>query len=209
MRSKIDQAVVRPVQYWFDDGLTEIIIGAYFVLIAVLCIAEYSTPRGSALKTLAGLASVLVVVGGAWIASRVLRVLKVRFVFPRTGYVKYHRPQRSKQRRWVSSMVGAIISVTLGIAMTTLRPPTFSLPPVVEGLALALAMTYIAHFTGLYRFYALAVVSIVLGLVIAFSTPESLVGISYYFGAMGLTLLLLGLVFFVTYLRSSQAGEIQ
>ena len=78
-------------RYWFEDGLSEITLGMLFLIIGLVLQAETLIPPGSFLSGLNALTSFILVFGGIWLVRRVIRFLKDRLIYPRTGYVGYRK----------------------------------------------------------------------------------------------------------------------
>ena len=202
----IEKIEKRTVQSFYSDGLAEISIGLIFLLLGGYFFAQAAAPEGSALGSALSLLSVLVIVSAGFLVSRILRFLKRRITYPRTGYVAFKKKASSPKRRAATMIIAGII----GAGMATLYgiSPSFNaLFPALNGLLLAVAVLLIAHKVGLARFYILAAASAFTGIAVSAAGVDDMKGISLTFGLFGAAVTLSGLATLIVYLRKSPRAD--
>lgn len=202
MNDPLNQVKKRTLRYWFEDGLSETIIGAFFILIGLMFLIQALAVPGSLLAGLSGLGTALLVGLGVWLARLLIQRLKERLTYPRTGYVSYYPP--SILQRALSLILGLIIAVLFGWFIFSYSQELLTWLPFVEGLALAALSFVIGQRAGLIRFYLYALVTILIGAVISLSGQGDYVGSGWVFITSGLFMSLMGLVALARYLRNSQ-----
>lgn len=200
MGRPLEQVKQRAIQHWFEDGLSEICIGVYFVSIGVLFLLQTWPEPGSWLAGLLGLGTLVVVGLGVWLVRPLIRVLKERLAYPRTGYVAYHPPARL--HRALSLFLGALMAAFFGWFILNYSQTTSAWLPVLEALALAVPAFVIGQRAGLIRFYLYALITIVISAGLSLSGTGDLVGTAWVFIAAGLVMAFSGLVVFILYLRN-------
>ena len=204
MKNDIDKVVQRTYRYGYEDGLWEIATGCMIVLCGLLLFGVDSIPPGWPLV------SVLVAVGFTilvpifgWLAvGRAVKALKNRITYPRTGYVSYRRPEGNR-RRWLIVAGGAVGGALFGV-LSIVHAQALVVMSIVEGLIIGASLLYLGYRLGLARFYVLAFLSALIGVVTARSGLDGLIVFAAYFGEMGLVLTASGLFTLRAYLSQSQ-----
>ena len=204
MNNNLNQTIKRTRQYWYVDGLAEIAFGFLCLLLGLYFFAKVTVPPQSTIGFLLDISFVLLVVGYAFLASRVVRAVKMRLTYPRTGYVSY--PRSSTKRRRTTFMIGAIIGTLLGVTFAT-APASSNWIPAINGLLISGAWLFIANRIGLYRFYAMALISSLLGLGLSITGVGNLFGLAIYYLVTGMTMLALGGYTLYTYLRDTRPPQ--
>jgi MFS family permease len=202
----IEKIEKRTVQSFYDDGLPEISLGLIFLLLGGYFFAQAAAPEGSALGSALTVLFFLVIVSAGFLVSRILRFLKRRITYPRTGYVAFKKKEPSSKRRAATMVVGGIIGAAIA-ALYGISPSFKTLFPAVNGLLLAVAVLLFAGKVGLVRFYILSAASAVIGFAVTASGIGDIKGISLYYGLFGAALILSGLVALVAYLRKSPRAD--
>ncbi|MHB1134751.1 MAG: hypothetical protein ACYC4L_20450 [Chloroflexota bacterium] len=184
--------------YWYDDGLSELAMGAVFAAIGLLFLVEGTgriPPGASSLGLMA------IVLGGALVSRRLVAWGKARLTYPRTGYVAYTR-QRSPRSRLFTGVLGGAMGMLIAVLLVN-APAALAWLPALQGLLGAGVMLYMANFTGLARFYLVAALSALAGLAAALAGLGDMTGGGAYFLALGLALALSGLIALLRYLRQT------
>lgn len=202
----IEKIEKRTVQSFYGDGLTEIAIGLIFLLLGGYFFAQAVVPEGSALGSALSVLFVLVIFSSGFLVSRILRFLKRRITYPRTGYVAFKKKESSPKRRAATMIIGGIIGGSLA-ALYGLSPSLKALFPALNGTLLAGAVLLFANKVGLIRFYILAAVSAVVGFAVTAAGIGDVKGISLYYGLFGAALIISGLATLVAYLRKSPRAD--
>jgi len=204
MKNDIDKVIQRTHRYWYEDGLAEIATGCMFVSCGLLLLVMGSIPPGSLLAPVLAVGFVILVAFGGLFVSRAVKAVKNRVTYPRTGYVSYRYPG-SSGRPWI---IGAGVGITLavlGIVLSKAHAPTWlGSMSMVQGLILGAVLLYIGNRLGLTRFYVLAFLSALIGVVVALNGFGDALGSAAYFGEMGLVLTVSGLFTLRAYLRQTQ-----
>jgi hypothetical protein len=207
--NQIDQAARRTVRYWYIDGLNEIsfgilclILGAYF---AADFAAERGLPSGSGLHFALESSFVLIIVGGGLLLNRLVKMLKNRITYPRTGYVAYRQPSKGR-RRIIPAFIAAAMAVVVSLLFMN-APASLSWMPAITGVGFAGVWFYLAYRIGLLRFYLLAGSELLIGTVLSFAGIGNTTGLSLFYGLTGLAVILSGAATLVRYLRSTSGSS--
>lgn len=204
MNNNLDQTIKRTRQYWYVDGLAEIAFGCLCLLLGLYFFAKVTVPSQSTIGFILDIGFVLLVVGYAFLASRVVRAVKMRLTYPRTGYVSY--PRSSAKRRRTTFIIGAIIGAVLGVTFAT-APASSSWIPAINGLLVGGAWLFIANRIGLYRFYAMALISSLLGMGLSIAGLGDISGLAIYYLLIGMIMLAFGGFTLYTYLRDTRLSQ--
>jgi hypothetical protein len=197
----------RAQQYWHEDGLTELGTGLLFLLIGLLFLLEGSAPAGSPLAHISAPLLPVLVIGGVLSGRWLIRFAKQHITYPRTGYAGL-RPERDprRQRRWAVAIAAGVTGVMTYLVMAA--PGTLRWLPFVQGAAVGIILLLPAWRLNLTRYYALALLSTLLGFALLWSPWNDSLTSGMYFGALGLALVATGGWVLVRYLRQP-AGEPQ
>ena len=127
----VDKKQLRAMQYWYVDGTYEFSMAGIFLLLTVyyLLLAKF---EGTKFGAFLSIIMVLVFVGGMFGVSWLIRQLKARVTFPRTGYVSYNREREKKRitRLMAIGIITAIIGALLSFAITHHLLRSLSMPAV-------------------------------------------------------------------------------
>jgi hypothetical protein len=207
IKNDIDKVIQRTHRYWYEDGLPEIAVGCMFVACGLLLLVMGSIPPGSLLAPALAIGFVILVAFGGLFVSRAVKAVKNRVTYPRTGYVSYRRPESNRRRRIIAASLGVGIGM-LGIILSIAGAPIWLMSmPMVQGLIIGAGLLYIGRRLGLTRFYALAPLSALIGVMVALNGFEDALGSAAYFGEMGFVLMASGLRALRTHLSRSQPVE--
>jgi hypothetical protein len=195
----------RTVRSFYDDGLTELVIGAILLLLGgyfYIRQGRVGTPRVSLSDT----AFFLLVIFAGLLANSLLRFLKRRVTYPRAGYVSYRKEVRPR-RQWIAAVSGALIAALLSV-LTAISPSAKAWYPAIDGFLIAVALLVLAAKLGALRFHILAVVSAALGTGIAAAGIVYVRGVILYGALMGAALALSGALTLARFLhRNKPASE--
>ena len=152
MQNSIEQTVIKTRQYWYIDGFNEMLTGVVFLLLAGLNAFSGWTEPSLTAGLFVGIGFPLVILGGIFIGGRVVKYLKNRVTFPRTGFVQYIQPEPSVRRKKAikAGAVSAVISILIGIFASDFNPAVIT---VGTGLLIAIMMVVFAVRIPLKRFY--------------------------------------------------------
>ncbi len=204
MKNDIDKVIQRTQRYWYEDGLAEIATGCMFVSCGLLLLVMGSIPPGSPLACIVAIGFTSLVAFGGLAVSRAVKAIKNCVTYPRTGYVSYLRPESNRRRRIIAASVGIALAV-LGIVLSKVHALAWLVSmPMVQGLIIGAGLLYMGYRLGLTRFYTLAFLSTLIGVVVALNGLDDALGSAAYFGEMGFVLAASGLLTLRTYLSQTQ-----
>ena len=204
MNNNLDQTIKRTRQYWYVDGLAEIAFGGLCLLLGLYFFAKATISPQSPLGFVLAIGFVVIVVGYGFLAGRILKAVKMQLTYPRTGYVSYPRSKGKRRRR--TFIIGAIIGAVFGVTFAT-GPASSDWIPAINGLLMGGAWLFIAHQIGLPRFYAMALLSALLGIGISIAGLGDMLGLAVYYLANSLIMLIFGGFTLYTYLRVTQPPQ--
>jgi len=198
----IEKIEKRAVRSFYDDGLFEIALGFVLLLLGGYFFATAVIPKGSGIASELPIVFVLVLVSAGFFVNRILRFLKRRITYSRTGYVALKKKEISPKRRAVAAITGAVLGASLA-ALYGLSPSIKTFLPALNGLLFGITVFFIANRIGLIRFYVLSAVSAVIGLAVTAAGIGDIKGIGLYYGGFGASVLISGLAALIVYLRRS------
>lgn len=203
MNQQINDMIRRTQRYWYVDGLTEIGSGLIILLLGLFDLALAALPPQTPTAVLVAVGQPLLIIGGTLLISKIVRMLKERITFPRTGYVEYPEKRRGK-RRAALALVAGLIAAGIFVLIDVLLNISANLIPVIVAVLLAISFALIGYRFGLTRFYLVAVFCLAAGLVISRYILQELQQSGLFFTALGLVWIVSGTIVLVQYLRSTQ-----
>jgi hypothetical protein len=204
MKSEIEKIEKRPIQYWYEDGLNEIAFGIIGLSLGVYFLIRTGIPEGSAWHVPWALAMIPLLLIGIPLSNRMVKALKQKLTYPRTGFVSYRRPAGKKKR---FSILGGVVGGTTAIAYGLLRSDVFpagtavAALPLVTGLIIAAAYLWIGMKTGVFRFFVTATLSALAGIAVALTGLAETAALGAYWGILGASHCISGSFVLVRYLR--------
>ncbi|OGD21413.1 MAG: hypothetical protein A2W03_15230 [Candidatus Aminicenantes bacterium RBG_16_63_16] len=196
----------RTRQYFYEDGFIEIAVGILFLMLGGYFFATVALPATSRIKSWLDASFVLVILAGLFLVGRLVRFLKFRITYPRTGYVAYKKKEATPRRRAAAAVSGGVIGAAFSVLLAV-SPSVRAWLPALNGLLIAFACHLFARRADVMRFHILAVVSAVIGLAVALAGIGDIKGISLYYGVFGAAMIVSGIVAFSLYLRRSRTDE--
>ena len=195
------QAAQRTQQYWYTDGIAELVMGGFFVLLGLYFGAQALLPEDSFLGSMLGPALLLVVVGGGMLGRRLIGKLKERLTYPRTGYVAYRQP--SNRRRWLTAALAFGMALLVSVLFAR-SPASQQWIPAISGLLIGVFWMYYAHRLEVVRLYVMAAISAIAGAAITLSGMAESIGLPLYYVVMGSLLVISGGITLWVYLRRTR-----
>ena len=169
MKDTLTQTQQRTRAYWFADGLNEIVSGIFVAILGGFILlesrAENGTPQADMLSNAANIFLLL----GAFLIPVLLRWMKERVTYPRSGYVTYPELKTAERlRRGIPAMVIAFLLAVL-LAIFTLASAQTRLwvmesvvwLPTAMGVLFGVILIRSAQATGLSRHFLLGCLSLV------------------------------------------------
>ncbi len=200
MAADIDRVMQRTWRYWYEDGLAEMAVGVMFVAAGLLFLAQ-AMLRAEPLASLSAIGLPIVLIGGGILARQLVAAAKARLIYPRTGYVSYHRT--SGRRRTRAAAAACVIGATLSALLAT-WPASRSWIPALMGFAIGGTWLWLGYRVDLARYYALGVVSALAGAAAALAGLGDTLGCAFYFAVQGVALLTSGALALRAYLRQTE-----
>jgi hypothetical protein len=177
---------------YMRDGLVDILFGAYFSFIG------FSLSSG---------AVAAFIVFPVILFPLLLRRLKERFTYPRTGYVSLREGEPQAEPRIIlgSFVAGLLVLVAVLIAKEIIARPGqwYRWIPLFFGVWMAGTFVALALRVGLVRYYVDAGVALVAGPASALlPLPGKLANIALFFAAWGAVVLAWGVIAFLRFLHA-------
>ena len=198
----LNKTIRRSTQYWFDDGLVELLMGILFAVIGLLFWWQ-TTVSSFESAIVSALALPVIIIAGSLLLGAALRWLKQRLVYPRTGYITYQKP--TKKQRNLSWILGGLIGVLVALTITQLDLSELTAAFIGTGIAVGLFM--LGFRIGLIRFHLLAVWSVAVGVVISFLGVADTLAATLALGLIGFGLIVSGGFAFWRYWQNSEPGS--
>ena len=186
----------RPLRYWNEDGLTDLLSGVTFLTFGGMSWGMYAEEP----SLVAALAPVLFLLG-FW-GHKVLKKAKERLVFPRTGAVALREP-KDLPPKWAMTLVLSVLIITLAMVLPLDRDLFDRWLPIVMGVGLTAGMVAGWHRLGLQRYLLLAAVTFSTTTVLLLQGPRDERGYVTIMVVTGCAMIVTGSVSLVSYLRSA------
>jgi hypothetical protein len=202
MTTTIQNLTRRTYQYWYNDGLIELAAGVLILAIGLINLVQ-ALLNSETLNQVALILQPLVLVGGYFALNGIVKPLKERYVYLRTGYVAYRQPEGKRRHllRMVAVVLAMIIAMTAALLLRVVKEAWL---PAFVGLFLALLMTYLGFKLGLVRFFIIASFTVLLGLAAAYLQLNDLYAKAFIYSGFGLALVVSGGLTLWHYFRSTQ-----
>jgi hypothetical protein len=194
--ANLDNIMKRPTLYWYEDGLGELITGMIFLVVGGFILTQGLITH-PLLQAIAGILGMIVIGGAPFIGRYLIRRLKERMIYPRTGYVKYSTATSSRR---VFSMVIAALATGGLVLLVSVYSEILHWLPLIEGVAVGGLLLYQATQIGLPRLYIEVVASLLLGAGLSVAGIGNTIGSGAYFLGFGLVLAFLGGIALTRYL---------
>jgi hypothetical protein len=143
----------------------------------------------------------LLIFGSAVFFKQLIKKLKERITYPRTGYVSY-RENQPDRGRWL--FIGTAALFTL---LNIFLPGSFNQMSVMVGALLGVILIYMGYRVEVRRFYLIGILSIILGFGLAQLGIDEVVALGLLFTAAGVGLLVSGAITLILYLRRHPEPE--
>lgn len=196
----ITAAQRRAKGYWFVDGVAEMAGGVAILLCGGLLWAAVVT----GIEWL-GMAAIAVLIAGFPVSAWIVRTVKERITYPRTGYVGYPSPSRT--RMFAAGAIGFVVAGLLVPIQVAAHGGEVSAVVLATGAAIAASTALRAWHTGAPRFYVVAAALFVAAGILASNGTGIQEGIGLMLGFYGATLMASGTLTLMHYLRMNRLPE--
>jgi hypothetical protein len=205
MQSKninLNKLTKRPIQYWFEDGIGEFVMGVLYFLIGInfYLQASITSPQ---IKAILSLVSVFIIGGGVIITRKLIGRIKEHIIYPRTGYVSY--PKRTRKTK-IAIIIVSLVAVAVFTIFFRKSSNSFDWTTIVISVICGSLMLYQAVQTGVFRLYVESMLAILIGMVTAFQNFGGMFSSGIFFISFSLVLMISGGFAFVYYLKKSSAN---
>ena len=203
MKDETAQIEQRVKRYWYNDGIGELMGGGIFLLLALYFSAQQYLGDRSFAGGLLQAGFVVVLIGSAFLARRLIGWLKEQVTYPRTGYVEYRSGGRNIRLMRVLS-AGIAMLVAMAAIFITRRFNTIDAMTALTGLLVAVILIVKQGWaSGIGRFYFLSMVSVALGVGLSISGLAQGYNLGLYYGLMGIAFAVSGGLTLMKYLREN------
>lgn len=190
----------------YQDGLVEIMMGLFLIF------------YGGSLATDTLSIGLVFVLLAVFFGSRIIEKIKVRYIYPRAGYVKLPADPNTTGKGIAISAVIMVVALlgALGLSMAFLgqKPGldfflTYIVPP-VSGLMLAIGPFWLGQTYGLVRGYILAILFVLGGISMPlFRIASGYQAVGLLCSLMGVVAALTGAFLFVRFIRQNPPQTIE
>jgi hypothetical protein len=199
----VDRLMKQTQRYWYEDGIADMAMGGFMLLLGLLFAGESLTPQGSPLWGLWGVGLPMFLIGGGLVAGWIVKRLKSRVTYPRTGYVEYERKGLSRFARMLAmALAAAVLAASFVVVIRWSVSPSLFF-----GLAFLGTYSYVAFRVRLWRYLLFGLWSFVLSLVIAPLSLNLDQSSALYYPGLGLGLIVSGWVTWRRYDRSAPRAQ--
>ena len=201
MTDTIEKIIRRTYRTFYDDGLVELALGTLFIAVGIWLSFWSGIASASFSGLLLALGLPALILGGILIFNKVIKRLKERITFPRTGYVSYRQDQNA-QSRWLPLATAVFLVVTI-----VFLPDSFNRIQFVAGMLLGAILLYMGYRVSVRRFYFDGMIALVLGVGLTLLEFEEIQAMALLFVGSGLVLLITGALALILYLRQHPEQE--
>jgi hypothetical protein len=188
----------RAQRYWTIDGLPELLMGTLWIVWGAAFLAGEALPRGRAWNFYWMFTPAVLAFSGV-AAVWMIKQLKVRITFPRTGYVEWKEPSRSQ--RLLTAAVAMLTAALLVVIISTGRARAVE-SVAAPALGVILGLGFLVASIRQRAPYLLALAAVALTLAIAFGTIASgWYSVNWMFIALGAAAVVVGTIRLRIFLR--------
>jgi len=199
--SEVEQRVKR---YWYVDGLGELLGGGGMCLLLALYFAtqqyfgDDSLVGGSLQASL-----VLVLIGGIFLARKLITAAKMQVTYPRTGYVEYQSAESTRFLRGTLSAVAGMIMAMLFVFIVR-QFNRIDAMVAISGVVMSIILFVKQVWTvKVKRFYILSVAALFYGVALSVSGLPRGYNLGLFYALMSLSFAISGGLTLRSYLREN------
>jgi hypothetical protein len=165
-----------------------------FIAVGLILLAWQSSDFSPLVTIVVVMGLLGVAVGGVYLLKRLVREMKQRITYPRTGYVAYRQGEPSKGRWFIP--LAALVLVVVSLFL----PDSFTGMSAIVGAMLAAVLILMGFRVSLPRFYLVGIIALVSGVALSWSDVAEFIAVALTFAIAGSALFLAGGFAFVRYL---------
>jgi hypothetical protein len=204
MQSNYSDVEQRVKRYWYTDGIGELISGGMFILLGIYFAAQQYLGENSLVGGLLQAGLVIFLIGGMAIGRWLIKALKARLTYPRTGYVEYQVDRRNTNRRRILAGVAAFLIASLSVILARQVPSFFNITLALTGILVGIILIFLqGRSSGLERFYILGGISFVLGIILSLSGLPDGYSLGLFYSLMGFAFTISGGIVLRQYLQEN------
>ena len=198
----IDEVIRNTRRYWYIDGIVEIAVGTLITFIAVSYYLTSLISNIAFKSILLGLVQPAIIIIGAIVVRKVITWLKEHLTYPRTGYLAFNKhPEHKRIQRKIKIVFVAVIVSVMVSFITQLLP--IKLMPLISVILICLLTIYLGYQNAVTRFYIVAFVLFVVGLVITLIGLSEVLSFVTLYASIGLVWIVSGIITLSKYLRKT------
>ena len=162
-KENIDKLMQRTQQYWYEDGISDLGMGSWMLLLGVLFAAEALTPQSSPLWAVWGMGLPIALVGSGFVVGWAIKCAKARLTYPRTGFVEYERKGLGR----IARLIGlGLVAAAVAAVMVLIYRQLASLS-LLFGIVLLGAFGFLGYRIRVWRYVLLGLWCLFLGAAIS------------------------------------------
>ncbi len=208
MQTEFEKIEKRPIRYMYEDGLLELSIGAVGIFLGGYFWVRVRIPLGSnwLLAWALGLIPLLLIV--ILFLDLAVKAVRNKLTYPRTGFVSYRKPASGRKRKVISGLITFTWSLIFIFLRSDAPPGTRAISwiPLLTGLFFAGTSIWIGIKTSVPRFYFMAAISALAGIVLSVTVIEENAAFGFYWGILGLSFCLSGVFALLRYIHRHPAA---
>lgn len=153
-------------RYWYVDGLPEIAGGIIIIAIALSYVLIYQIENQLMRNLLLGIGQPALILLSSFFAGKFITWCKQKITFPRTGLIKFRQGKTNKriQRIFLVILIAAAVSAFVSFFASMISERFL---PVLGSFFLGAYSWYLGYFSGVRRFYIVAVSIVIFGGIIS------------------------------------------
>ncbi len=199
---RIEDALSRPTRYWNCDGIPEIVLGGFWLMLALVVALPVMVPTAAMRRS----QSFLIVLGmfmfGRFM-TYAIRAWKQRMTFPRTGYIEI-KPSTGQRVGYAAAAAVVALAIAVAIAFGVRSLRDWAAP--LTGVLIAVLLVRMSRSMGAPRYPALGIVVALAGMAAMLLHVSEDLGLVTVFAAAGVVCLLDGAIVMRSYLKQHPAA---
>jgi predicted membrane protein len=201
MNNNLTDVEQRIKRYWYVDGFGELMGGGMFLLLGLYFSAQQYFGDQSLVGIILQSSFAVILIGGLVIARKLINALKMRYTYPRTGYVEYEK-KNGIQRRTLA-MAAAIVIAMVSVIIAR-RLDAIDAMVAITGVLVAIVLVVKQGWSSkVRRFYVLSFASLLLGIALSVSGLPRGYNLGAFYGLMGTAFAISGAITLTRYLREN------